>query len=150
MLKRLSSLLRWVKASIRRVPSLPTQFLSCDFEVISDSHILEEERFKDFKLGKYYPVNIGAMYLLPSTRSLAKLGFGITSTVWLASLPKCSECWAHRPKKASSAGWDLIGMSCLSPGKTVWKISRLPEALKRSVEHEDWLCRGSIVRLGRP
>lgn len=59
------------------------QFPTSGFEVIKPSQILEEERFKEFKKGNYYPVNIGDV-LVSKYQILGKLGFGTTSTVWLA------------------------------------------------------------------
>lgn len=49
-----------------------------------ESEILEEEQFQDsFNAGHYYPVKIGDIYA-QKYQILGKLGFGTTSTVWLA------------------------------------------------------------------
>ncbi|KAJ5351024.1 protein kinase domain protein [Penicillium brevicompactum] len=45
--------------------------------------VLDEERFEQFKLGKSYPANIGDV-LSFRYQIVGKLGFGTTSTVWLA------------------------------------------------------------------
>lgn len=50
---------------------------------MSQETLLEEERFEDFKKGIYYPVNIGDVFA-SKYQVLGKLGFGVTSTVWLA------------------------------------------------------------------
>lgn len=59
------------------------RFPTAGFEVFSDSVILEDEQFDDFKTGQYYPVKIGDVYD-EKYQVLGKLGFGTTSTVWLA------------------------------------------------------------------
>lgn len=68
---------------IRRPPDLPLRFPAADFEVFSNSVIVDEEQFDDFKTGQYYPVNIADVYDRKYL-VLGKLGFGSTSTVWLA------------------------------------------------------------------
>jgi hypothetical protein len=50
---------------------------------VRDSVVVEEEQFDEFKAGQYYPVNIGDVYA-SKYQVLGKLGFGTTSTVWLA------------------------------------------------------------------
>jgi len=50
---------------------------------VKDSVIVEEEQFDEFKAGQYYPVNTGDVYA-SKYQVLGKLGFGTTSTVWLA------------------------------------------------------------------
>lgn len=58
-------------------------FLARGFGTIKASQILEEERYEGFKKGRYYPVNIGDV-LGSKYQVLGKLGFGVSSTVWLA------------------------------------------------------------------
>ncbi|MBE3041280.1 hypothetical protein IMZ48_01575 [Candidatus Bathyarchaeota archaeon] len=59
------------------------RFPAAGFEMFSDSVIVEEEQFDDFKTGQYYPVKIGNVYD-GKYQVLGKLGFGTTSIVWLA------------------------------------------------------------------
>jgi hypothetical protein len=75
--------LRWAMNSIRRAPSPPMRFPASGFEVVNDSEVLDEERFEGFKTGRYYPVNIGDIFA-SKYQVIGKLGFGATSTVWLA------------------------------------------------------------------
>jgi len=77
--------LRWTKnfTLTPRQPSLPLAFPTAGFKVVPDSVILEEEQFSEFKSGQYFPVNIGDVYN-SKYQILGKLGFGTTSTVWLA------------------------------------------------------------------
>lgn len=59
------------------------RFPTSGFDVIGDSEVLEEERFEEFNAGHYYPVNIGDIFA-SKYQVIGKLGFGATSTVWLA------------------------------------------------------------------
>lgn len=79
----MKSLLNLMKGSLRRAPLTPLQFPTTGFAVIKDPFILEEEQFDEFKTGQYYPVNIGDVYA-SKYQVLGKMGFGTTSTVWLA------------------------------------------------------------------
>ncbi|KGO69471.1 hypothetical protein PITC_014260 [Penicillium italicum] len=79
----MTSLLKWARTAIKRGRSPVLQFPTSGFEVIRSSQSLEEERFEGFKKGRYYPVNIGDV-LVSKYQVLGKLGFGTTSTVWLA------------------------------------------------------------------
>ena len=78
-----SSILRHVKNLLRRPPLTPLKFLTTDFEVINNDNILEKEQFEEFKSGRYCPVNIGDVFA-SKYQVVGKLGFGVTSTVWLA------------------------------------------------------------------
>ncbi|KAJ5978574.1 hypothetical protein N7501_001916 [Penicillium viridicatum] len=79
----MTSLLKWARTAIKRGPSPVLQFPTSGFEVIKPSQVLEEERFEELKKGNYYPVNIGDI-LASKYQVIGKLGFGTTSTVWLA------------------------------------------------------------------
>ncbi|KAM5486081.1 hypothetical protein MaudMau93_005155 [Microsporum audouinii] len=79
----MASLLKWAKRAIRRAPSPPMRFPTSGFEIVNTSKILDEERFEEFKAGQYYPVNIGDIFG-SKYQAVGKLGFGATSTVWLA------------------------------------------------------------------
>jgi serine/threonine-protein kinase SRPK3 len=79
----MASLLKWARTAIRRAPSPPVFFSTSGFETISASEVVDEERFEVFKKGHYYPVNIGDVFS-SKYQIIGKLGFGVTSTVWLA------------------------------------------------------------------
>ena len=68
---------------MRRAPSPPIHFKYTNYEVISATQKLEEEYFDDYRTGKYYPVRIGDVFA-SKYQVLGKLGFGVSSTVWLA------------------------------------------------------------------
>ncbi|PGH28903.1 CMGC/SRPK protein kinase [[Emmonsia] crescens] len=77
----MASLLKWARSTFRRAPSPPMCFPKSGFELVKDQ--LGEERFEEFKKGQYYPVNIGDVFS-SKYQIVGKLGFGVTSTVWLA------------------------------------------------------------------
>lgn len=52
--------------------------------MIPANQLLEEEQFDEFKAGNYCPVNIGDIFASNKYQVVGKLGFGSTSTVWLA------------------------------------------------------------------
>lgn len=79
----MASLIKLMKNSFRRAPLLPLHFPSSGYPLASDSVLLEEEHLDEFKAGQYYPANIGDVYE-EKYQVLGKLGFGSTSTVWLA------------------------------------------------------------------
>ncbi|KAJ3466954.1 hypothetical protein MRS44_004518 [Fusarium solani] len=64
-------------------PSRPREFPSSGFEVIDPSQKVEEERLPFYKLEDYYPMQIGQV-LENRYHVVAKLGYGISSTVWLS------------------------------------------------------------------
>ncbi|KAF1948632.1 kinase domain-containing protein [Byssothecium circinans] len=76
--------LKWMRGILRRAPSAPLRFPTAGFEVIPATELLEEEIFDEFKTGNYYPVNIGSLFASDKYQVVGKLGFGSTSTVWLA------------------------------------------------------------------
>lgn len=62
----------------------PLRFPTTGFEIVPASQSLEEEHYDEFERGSYCPVNIGDVYASNTFQILGKLGFGSTSTVWLA------------------------------------------------------------------
>ncbi len=79
-----SSMMKWAGALLRRAPQAPLRFPTTGFEVIPVAQLLEEEMFDKFKAGNYCPVNIGDLFASDKYQVVGKLGFGSTSTVWLA------------------------------------------------------------------
>ena len=79
----MTSLFKLVRDAFRRAPLSPLRFPSAGFPLVRDSILLEEEHLNEFKAGQYYPANIGDVYD-GKYQVLGKLGFGSTSTVWLA------------------------------------------------------------------
>ncbi|RAH71116.1 kinase domain protein [Aspergillus aculeatinus CBS 121060] len=79
----MANLMKWAMKTLRRTPSPPICFPTSGFETVRPSEVLDEERFENFKQGKYYPANIGDV-LHAKYQIIGELGFGTTSTVWLA------------------------------------------------------------------
>lgn len=61
----------------------PRQFPSSGFKLLDQSVKLEEETLPTYEPEKYYPVNQGEIFK-DRYQALAKIGYGVTSTVWLA------------------------------------------------------------------
>lgn len=61
----------------------PLQFPTTGFENIDNSYLVEEEQFDAYREGLYYPVTIGEIFS-SKYQVVGKLGFGTSSTVWLA------------------------------------------------------------------
>ncbi|KAM5464784.1 hypothetical protein MauCBS54593_006877 [Microsporum audouinii] len=78
----MAQLLRWTRGLLRRSPLTPLQFPTTGFKAVPWTKALEEEHCDEFKAGNYCPIKIGDVY--SSYQILGKLGFGSTSTVWLA------------------------------------------------------------------
>jgi serine/threonine-protein kinase SRPK3 len=64
-----------VKSLFRRQPWPQLKFPTSGFEVVSDAVLLEEEQLEEFHIGDVF----ASKYQV-----IGKLGFGVTSTVWLA------------------------------------------------------------------
>lgn len=74
---------------LRRLPWLsraawkPFAFPSIPFKQISWQEKLEEDLLPDYVASRYYPVRLGQV-LQDRYQIVGKLGFGTSSTVWLA------------------------------------------------------------------
>ena len=64
-------------------PAPPRSFPTSGFEVLDSSKGVEEETLPTYRAEKYYPVHIGEV-LGDRYQVVAKIGYGVTSTVWLA------------------------------------------------------------------
>lgn len=79
----MTSILRWAKNCTRRAPLQPLLFQNTNYKVVDSSQKLEEEAFEGYGTGNYYPARIGEV-LDSKYQVVGKLGFGVSSTVWLA------------------------------------------------------------------
>ncbi|KAI0427791.1 kinase-like protein [Xylaria sp. FL1042] len=84
--------------SVRRVSSpavslAPREFPSTGFEVIDPANTVEEERLPFYQSEEYYPMQIGQV-VGGHYQVSAKLGYGTTSTVWLARDLRDQKFWA--------------------------------------------------------
>lgn len=75
--------MRTMQQLLRPSKVYPLRFPTSGFQILDDSYILEEERFEAFQHGLYCPVRIGDI-LASDYQVVGKLGYGTTSTVWLA------------------------------------------------------------------
>ncbi|KAG6879435.1 hypothetical protein C0992_002701 [Termitomyces sp. T32_za158] len=89
-LKPLSFIRQFTEHALRPRPRWRVKDFSNEkFERISDSELVEEECFDGYKAGEYYPVRIGEV-IASRYQVVGKLGYGRTSTVWLArDLKEC-------------------------------------------------------------
>lgn len=66
----------------------PREFPTTGFEEIDPSQKVEEERLSCYNRDQYYPMRIGEV-LQDRYQVVAKLGYGVTSTVWLSRDLRC-------------------------------------------------------------
>lgn len=80
----LASFGRWASRTLGfGQPWTPKNFSNPHFGIINASQSVEEESLPDYVATQYYPVRIGEL-LASRYQVVGKLGFGVTSTVWLA------------------------------------------------------------------
>lgn len=90
----MAHLLRMLRASARRSPSLSRAFSSSSSLSLSDissSTPFEEEKMPAYGLGLFYPVRIGQVFR-ERYQVVRKLGYGANSTVWLCRDLWCVKC----------------------------------------------------------
>lgn len=74
----------WRALRILPRPASPIRtFPSNGFQKINQSQKIEEETLPDYLAARYYPVHIGEVFA-SRYQVVGKLGFGVSSTVWLA------------------------------------------------------------------
>ncbi|KAG6243759.1 hypothetical protein E4U23_006477 [Claviceps purpurea] len=78
-----SILRRTCKPLANRLAWKPLPFPSEGFAVIPADEKIEEETLPNYATSQYYPVTIGEIFCA-RYQVVGKLGFGTTSTVWLA------------------------------------------------------------------
>ncbi|CAG8110889.1 unnamed protein product [Penicillium salamii] len=79
----MAHIMTWATKALRKPPNPPIIFPRGGYKTVPPLQVLEEERFEQFKQGKYYPAHI-AEVLTSRYQIVGKLGLGTTSTVWLA------------------------------------------------------------------
>ncbi|KAK1772447.1 Serine/threonine-protein kinase [Phialemonium atrogriseum] len=79
----MASLFRWASSVSRRAPSPARTFSSLRCQLLPESQKIEEETLPDYLAERFYPVHIGEV-LASRYQVVGKLGYGTTSTVWLA------------------------------------------------------------------
>ena len=77
------SLSKWLGKFVTRTQWSPLRFPSNGFKVFGNDVWLDEEYLDAFAKGVYYPIKLGEV-LVTRYQVVGKLGFGTSSTVWLA------------------------------------------------------------------
>jgi len=67
---------------IAATPQAPRVFPTSGFQVIDPSDKVEEEKLPLYVRDEYYPMQLGQV-IGEHYQVVAKLGYGVTSTVWL-------------------------------------------------------------------
>jgi hypothetical protein len=83
LVTRMTLLLRCIRPLFCKVQWPELQFPKTGFEIVGDDYLLEGERITGFSKDILCPVNIGDVFA-SRYQVVAKLGYGVTSTVWLA------------------------------------------------------------------
>lgn len=84
----MSALLRIARRLVRN-PSTPRQFPATGFELITSSHLVEEEQWEWYKPKEFYPVRIGEIFK-SQYQVVGKLGYGAYATAWLCQDLQCA------------------------------------------------------------
>ena len=66
-----------------RPPSEPRAFPSQGFGVVAEDKPFEEENLPDYQADHFYPARLGQIFN-DRYQTVAKLGYGSSSTLWLA------------------------------------------------------------------
>ena len=85
---RMSALLTWLRSWLPGAPWTPLTFPTSGFETLADDVVLEEKGLPEYDRDAYYPVTLGEVFI-ERYQVVGKLGFGMSSTVWLARDMQC-------------------------------------------------------------
>lgn len=78
----MASVLNRARNAIRKTASPPKRFDQSHAPMLNSSETLEEEDLPGYSPHHYFPVKIADVYD-ERYQMLSKLGYGVTSTVWL-------------------------------------------------------------------
>ncbi|UPK93021.1 hypothetical protein LCI18_003956 [Fusarium solani-melongenae] len=79
---KLAGSLGWLRQR-QKPPEEPRSFSISGFSLIDQSQKVEEEELPDYVADRFYPVRLGEVFQ-GRYQTIAKLGFGSSSTIWLA------------------------------------------------------------------
>ncbi|OHF00685.1 protein kinase domain-containing protein [Colletotrichum orchidophilum] len=83
MASAISSLPATFRLSSHRPRSMPRAFPASGFDVIGQDQLVEEETIPEYISEHFYPVRLGEIFN-DRFQTVAKLGYGSSSTIWLA------------------------------------------------------------------
>jgi serine/threonine-protein kinase SRPK3 len=79
----------WLRTwSIFNVPESPRALPSSGYVSEDANQLIEEEEIPDYRADRFYPMLLGEVFE-GRYQALAKLGFGSSSTTWLARDLRC-------------------------------------------------------------
>ncbi|EFE35053.1 uncharacterized protein ARB_06009 [Trichophyton benhamiae CBS 112371] len=73
----------WKSKPAPKLPEQPRSLPASGFQTVDAAQLVEEEELPDYKADRFYPVHLGEVFQ-GRYQVLGKLGFGSSSTVWLA------------------------------------------------------------------
>ncbi|EFR05538.1 serine/threonine protein kinase [Nannizzia gypsea CBS 118893] len=73
----------WKPKPVPKLPEEPRSLPSSGFQMVDADQLVEEEELPGYKADRFYPVHLGDIFE-ERYQVLGKLGFGSSSTVWLA------------------------------------------------------------------
>lgn len=82
-LGRLSSFAAKFAPASQRPRSQPRNFPLTGFDTVEQSRFVEEETMPEYQAEHFYPVRLGEVFN-DRFQTVAKLGYGSSSTIWLA------------------------------------------------------------------
>lgn len=79
----LSKLASFLMGGFASSPEQPRSFPASGFDLIDENINVEEEEIPDYLASSFYPVHLGQLFQ-DRYQAVTKLGFGSSSTIWLA------------------------------------------------------------------
>lgn len=79
----LSRLVSSLAGRFAHTPEQPRSFPASGFDLVDENINVEEEGIPDYLASRFYPVHLGQVFQ-DRYQAVTKLGFGSSSTIWLA------------------------------------------------------------------
>jgi len=126
----MASLFRWALGVSRRAPSPVRTFSTLRCQLLPKSQKIEEETLPDYLPEWFYPVQIGEVFA-SRYQVVGKLGYGTTSTVWLAR-----DLTYGASRTLGGMGFDLLLIFYSQHRHVTIKVFVRSAALGARVDHE--------------